>query len=428
MGRRKPGALRYALGNVWLGVCVLAALSCTALVVRLLARQPLTRLGQVNTQLTLAVPALFGALAGIYGTVASIVLGLRTFRLRRAEARLQWLERHAEELETLRMSQRSRLEELSMLREVAAIVNQESDFTIIAEKVLELVHGLLEPDDVALFLLDEESGAMAPFAQYADGRALTGRKVRTKNIPDFDPAEFQSHGVVCRVRHRRLEAMVPLKVEEKTLGVLCLTFPADSRSAEQQRTEFNENRRRVLLEIAHHISLAVKTKHLHTQAVVDGLTRLYSRTHFNNQLLAAIEFATRNREPFSLLLIDIDHFKKVNDSYGHAAGDEVLRRIASRIRNSLRKYDTAYRYGGEELAVILPATRMKHAIAIAERFRQLIETQKVRAGGNLIGVTISLGVAQFEPTDDAESLFNRADRRLYRAKSEGRNRVVPAAA
>ena len=127
-------------------------------------------------------------------------------------------------------------------------------------------------------------------------------------------------------------------------------------------------------------------------------------------------------------MLDIDHFKKVNDTHGHAAGDEVLRRVAKRIRTSLRKYDAAYRYGGEELAVLLPRTDMDQALVTAERLRSVIEAQKVRAEGRLISVTVSIGVAQFQAADDADSIFGRADRRLYRAKDQGRNQVVPAAA
>ena len=212
-------------------------------------------------------------------------------------------------------------------------------------------------------------------------------------------------------------------------GVLFLLFPTDSRPAGEQQAEFNSELRPVLIEIAHHISLAVKTKYLHTKAVVDSLTKLYTRSHFDREMQAAIEFAHRSKKPFSLILIDIDHFKKVNDTYGHATGDVVLRQVAVRITKVLRKYDTAYRYGGEELAVLLPGTGIKQATRTAERLREKVEAQKVRGANNeLVATTVSLGVAQFQPDDDADSLFKRADARLYKAKESGRNQVVPAAA
>lgn len=420
MQRREPSVFRSLVWNVWLLVCVAAAVSCVMLVVRLLSERG---------PLAVAVAALLGSLASLYGVVVTVLLTVRSIRLKRARSALEGLRKRVDELESLRLTHQASIEELSMLREVATVVSQESDFGIIAGKVLELIHGLLEPLDITLFVQEDDSAQLQPFAQYTGGKVMLAKKVLTRSIPDFSLSEFESHSVICRVRARELHAIVPLKVEERTLGVVFLTFPTDARSPDVQRADFDRARRQVLLEIAHHISLAVKTKHLQTQAVVDGLTRLYSRSHFNAQLQAAVELAQRKGEVFSLLLVDIDHFKQVNDTYGHSTGDVVLKRIAQRIRSSLRKYDAAYRYGGEELAVLLPRTHMKQAVRIAERFRNLIEAQKFRgAAGMLLAVTASFGVAQFQPTDDAETLFNRADRRLYRAKHEGRNRVVPAAA
>ncbi len=429
MEHREPSLFWSLAGNVWLMVCVVASVSCVILAIRLLPGAAPGIPPGFRQRLALAVPALFGGLAGFYGVITTVVLAVRSRRLDRSHSALRRLEKRVGDLEALRLRQQARLEELSTLREVATVVNQESDFGIISEKVLELIHGLLEPRDIALFIQEGDKEELQPFAQYTEGKVLTGRKMQTREIPDFDLAQFESHGVICRARGRELHAIVPLKVEESILGAVLLVFPTDGRPPEVQREEFNKTRRRALLEIAHHISLAVKTKHLHTRAVVDELTQLYSRSHFNTQLQALMEFSRRNGETFSVLLIDIDHFKRVNDTYGHTTGDIVLRRLANRIRSTLRKYDTGYRYGGEELAVFLPRTRMKQAIGVAERFRNLIESQKFRsAGGKLLHVTVSVGVAQFEPTDDVETLFSRADRRLYQAKHDGRNRVVPAAA
>jgi diguanylate cyclase (GGDEF)-like protein len=429
MARRKAPVLRSLLTNVWLLVCVVAAASCLVLAIQLLLRAPPLDSGVLTVRLALGVPAAFGALAGLYGAVATVLLTFKSARLYRLRGTVEDLQRRAAELESLQLKQRARLDELSTLREVATIVNQESDFGIIAEKVLELLNGLLEPLEATIFLREEDKPRMKAFAQFTGGKVVTGRKVLTRTIPDFRLSEFESHSVVCRVHGQELHAIVPLKVDEEIRGVLLLIFPTDARPEEDQVAEFNRTRRHVLLQISHHISLAVKTKHLHTKAVVDGLTRLYSRSHFNSQLQAAVELSLRSRDTFSLILVDIDHFKKVNDTHGHATGDVILQRVAGRMQRSLRKYDLAFRYGGEELAVLLPRTRMKQATRTAERLRSIIEEQRFRgADGKLIRVTVSLGVAQFEPTDDADSLFGRADRRLYRAKELGRNRVVPAAA
>ncbi|MHC4592456.1 MAG: GGDEF domain-containing protein [Planctomycetota bacterium] len=429
MARQRASVFRSLVTNVWLMVCVMATASCTVLAVQLLLRRPPLDAQVLSIRLALGVPASFGALAGIYGIVMTVVVAVRTAKLGRLQRRLRGLRRRSEELEALQLKQRVRLDQLATLREVATVVNQESDFGIIAEKVLELINGLLEPLETTIFIRHDTKPKMVPFAQIAAGKVLRGRKVLTRSIPNFTLSDFESHSVICRIHGQEFHAIVPLKVQDAVHGMLLLVFPTDERPAEAQIAGFNETRRNVLVEVSHHISLAVKTKHLRTRAVVDSLTRLYTRSHFNSQLQASVELAQRNREAFALILIDIDHFKRVNDTYGHATGDVVLTRVAKRIRGALRKYDTAYRYGGEELAVLLPRTRMKQATQTAERLRTAIEARKFRGpNGRLVKVTVSLGVAQFEPTDDGESLFGRADRRLYRAKQEGRNRVVPAAA
>jgi diguanylate cyclase (GGDEF)-like protein len=429
MKRRTSRALRAVLGNVWFFVCLVGAGSCFALALQLLLRLPPLDTPTITNRVVFGVPALFGGLAALYGMVTVAVSSLREARRSNLHHRLRVAQRRLRELESLRRDQRARIEELTTLREVATVINQESDFAIISEKVLELVDGLLEPLETTIFLTEGSSGALKAFACYSEGKFRTGAKVSEAEIPGFELSEFQSHSVVSRVHGQELHGIVPLKVEEKILGALLLVFPTDARPGQEQREDFNRTKRRVLLEICHHISLAVKTKYLHTKAVVDALTRLYSRSHFDSQIRAAIEFAGRNSEPFSLILLDIDHFKKINDRHGHATGDLILSRVAGRIQRALRKYDTAYRYGGEEIAVLLPGTRMRQAVSIGERLRKTIDDQKFRgSNGRLVKVTVSVGVAQFEPGDDTEVLFERADKRLYRAKRQGRNRVVPAAA
>ena len=428
MTKKRPAAWRLPLDNIWGIMCVLAAGSCLALTAELLFQVPPFDTPRLGVRLALSVPALFGALAGIYALVATALLSRRKARVKQLADQVARLQRRVEQLDSLRLGQRARLEELSALREVATVVNQESDFTIIVEKVLELVYGLLEPIEATIFLLDEERGKLRPFAQYAQGKFLGEGKTLTRTIPEFSLTEFESHSVICRVHGQEMHAVIPLKVEEKIPGVLFMVWATYARPAQDQVEEFNRTRRRVIQEITHHISLAVKTKFLHTRAVEDGLTRLYSRNHFNTQVPAAVEYAERTGEPFSLVVADIDHFKHVNDRYGHDTGDVVLRKVAKRIRDALRKYDTAYRYGGEEIAILLPRTNMAQAINIGERLRRTVEQRKFRCGeGRLIDVTISAGVAQFQPNDDADTLFKRADQQLYKAKEEGRNLVRPAA-
>ncbi len=131
-----------------------------------------------------------------------------------------------------------------------------------------------------------------------------------------------------------------------------------------------------------------------------------------------------------MLVLDIDFFKTINDSYGHDAGDDVLREFAIRIKKSIRGIDLACRYGGEEFVVVMPETDMAVATMVAERLRRRIATEPfpIQQDGRLIEVTISIGLAALGRDDSAASVLKRADQALYRAKRDGRNRVVPDAA
>ena len=158
-------------------------------------------------------------------------------------------------------------------------------------------------------------------------------------------------------------------------------------------------------------------------AIRDEMTGLYNYRHFRGQLKTEVQRAIRYQRPLSLILIDIDHFKSVNDTLGHAEGDRVLTGIARILNAKVRATDTAFRYGGEEFVVVLPETRGDQALVVAERTRQAIEQAELEIGRS---VTVSAGVAEFLATEDAEALLRRTDTALYAAKRAGRNRVAMA--
>ena len=165
-------------------------------------------------------------------------------------------------------------------------------------------------------------------------------------------------------------------------------------------------------------------------AVTDALTGLYNRRYLETQLTQLIEQSADRGKGLSLLTLDIDFFKSVNDSFGHDAGDRVLQEVAGRFRGSVRNVDLACRTGGEEFVVVLPGAELQVAERVGERIRKAIAAKPFLLGpGSHLTVTASLGVASLASADDTlEDLLKRADRALYRAKREGRNRVVPAAA
>jgi two-component system cell cycle response regulator len=165
-------------------------------------------------------------------------------------------------------------------------------------------------------------------------------------------------------------------------------------------------------------------------AITDALTGLYNRRYMETHVGTLVDQAISRGKPLSVLMLDIDYFKSINDTHGHDAGDDVLQDFATRIRKSIRGIDLACRYGGEEFVVVMPETDMAVATMVAERLRRRIASEPfpIQKGARMIEVTISIGIAALGPNDDAAAVIKRADQALYRAKRDGRNRVVPDAA
>lgn len=164
---------------------------------------------------------------------------------------------------------------------------------------------------------------------------------------------------------------------------------------------------------------------LYSLATVDSLTGVYNKFYFQRTFQREFQRAARGKSPLSLFFIDIDHFKNTNDTYGHLAGDFVLRKIGEILMRSMREYDICGRYGGEEFTIALPATPVDAAMMVAERLRIAIASAEFKHQDQIIPVTVSIGVACSLPNvRTSEELLQRGDSALYRAKQEGRNRVV----
>lgn len=196
--------------------------------------------------------------------------------------------------------------------------------------------------------------------------------------------------------------------------------PMEIRYLEQlaQQSSTTINRANVYAEILKH-------------ATLDALTGFYNRRQMEERIKQETSSAKRKQTPLCAIMIDIDYFKRVNDTYGHAAGDFILKTISKIIRSQLREYDIAARYGGEEFAIILPYTKKEEAIMVAERLRKAVDSKIINIehlndanGTKSIHTTISLGVYCFNENDKTEDLLLKADKALYDAKEHGRNKVV----
>src|SRR5207248_5901109 len=213
-------------------------------------------------------------------------------------------------------------------------------------------------------------------------------------------------------------AAVPLVYQKRFMGALLV------RSDDPTRV-WQENEIMLLRTVADQVAVAVNHARLFQQmqhqALTDGLTGCFNRRFFEIQLERDLHLATRMRQPVSLIFLDIDYFKRVNDTHGHDAGDAALRILANALREEVRGVDTAARYGGEEFAIILPQAGPDGALAVAERLRSRIERTEVPGVGC---ITASLGVATYPlHASSRDLLVTTADRALYHAKNTGRNRV-----
>jgi diguanylate cyclase (GGDEF)-like protein len=213
---------------------------------------------------------------------------------------------------------------------------------------------------------------------------------------------------------------VPLMADQRPIGVLRILRGLDGFCGPEA-----EALEELLLESAKHIALALKKDEDDRKAITDVLTSLFIKRQFLVMLEQLRGEAASTGSTFSLILLDIDHFKKVNDTHGHLSGDLILKGVAAVLRKELRTGDTAFRYGGEEMAVLLPNASPEAAEQTAERLRVAVQAAVFRGEkGQTVPITVSLGISQHQPGLTGDSLISRADRALYASKAGGRNRAT----
>jgi diguanylate cyclase (GGDEF)-like protein len=214
--------------------------------------------------------------------------------------------------------------------------------------------------------------------------------------------------------------LVPLTGRTRTAGVIALTDREDGQAFDER----DLSEARVLAAPA---SLALAREdvqqsldELQRVAAIDPVTGLFNRRHFEARLHGEVQRAQRQQQSLSLLMVDIDDFKRINDTFGHIEGDQTLRVVAELLRGGVRIFDVCARYGGEEFAILMPGAPLETAAHVAERIRRQVQH---RFRHDPVGVTISVGVARLSPGDSGEDLVGAADRRLGLAKRAGKNTV-----
>lgn len=247
----------------------------------------------------------------------------------------------------------------------------------------------------------------------------------TSDLMEYDSLSYSnpSQGIEFMLGRKSLHSCsYSLDLLQQSLGEISFS----------RRRRFSEEEMQLIEQLLCVLVYPLRNALMYQQAVraatKDALTGLYNRAALDDALAREIKLANRYHSPLSLIVLDIDHFKRINDGYGHACGDVAIKSIADAIRSTARTSDLLFRYGGEEFVMALPNTDLVGASLLADRLREYVQDQVCTCpDGRTIAMTISLGVTQTHADDDGHSLFLRADNALYRSKQGGRNRVTTLA-
>lgn len=347
-----------------------------------------------------------------------LLINLVFSRLSRARHQLQ---ERVHDLEILTATAR-RLAASLQLEELVDAVAKETCNAIPEAEAVALVHR--RSGGESGFVLDGYDRAADRFFRHpiSEGEGAAGwvmSKGQPRRIEDLEHAEDLAIGS-DGTEGIRSWLGVPLMMYGGCEGVIAVQST--------QPGAFRPDHQRLLESLGLQIAAALQNAHLYELAMVDGLTGLFMRRYFDARIEEEIERSKRYSTPFSVLMMDVDDFKKLNDEHGHLIGDRVLRAIANCVKGQLRGVDTAARYGGEEIAVILPRSDMVAAYNVGERIRAAITELRITTDSEppkALAVTASFGVASYPESkaQSAEDLIRRADRALYRAKKTGKNRV-----
>ncbi len=325
-----------------------------------------------------------------------------------------------------------RMQELNTLFKISNAVNLFVDSEELLKFVLTHAIEVLEAERGSIMLLDDQTDELV--VKVASGgrfRIASGTPVKlghgicglvaregTGKICNqgFKDPEFRNFGSILPVEDIKSLLCSPLKFKEGTIGVINIV---------NKRNEccFNESDLALLNLIASQAAVTIENNKLYELSITDGMTRLFVHRYFQARLSEEMLRARRYGLTLSLIMFDIDNFKKFNDNYGHQMGDLVLQKVAATIKETIRTgIDIPCRYGGEEMSVILPETRSEEALQTAERIREKIAALAVNHSSGILRVTTSIGIAAY-PNDahDKESLIKVADRALYSSKARGKN-------
>jgi len=313
------------------------------------------------------------------------------------------------------------VDHLSTLREIGLAIAETLELHEALPIIANVVQGALDVRRVTVYELATDGRVLQPLVAKYGKDLITRERLAEDALPAkgtrFGKA-LESRNVVLEWDESRAAALIPLVAKNEPLGLLVLEDPKNGEP-------FIDDDRVLLRQLGSQIAIAIHNAKLYALAVTDGLTGLFVRRYFDLRMEEECAVAARYNRAFSILLFDIDHFKKFNDTHGHQTGDLVLQQFARLLEDSTRDSDISCRYGGEEMTVILPETGLQEAALLANKLCALVRQHSFMGSeGQTLAVTTSIGVAQYHRAlQHPKALVEAADRALYRAKELGRNRV-----
>lgn len=331
--------------------------------------------------------------------------------------------------------EKKRAEELAMLHETSLAITQPYDLSILHRQIIEKAVWLLDSSAGMLYLKTDQPDIFECKVSYNNQYDPVGTKLRVGEgaagivantnrpliIPNYGSWE-QKPVIFRNVSDDFPLLSVPVLWQSEVKGVIQIAREPGKPSFENSDVE-------LLSLFSSQVAITLENSRLYQEvqslAILDPLTQIYNRRGFADIATREIERAQRFGHSLALLFLDIDHFKEVNDTYGHAAGDQILSEIAERCKNTIRNVDVISRHGGEEFLVLLLESNLKNARIIANRVQSVIKEYPFQTDTGPISITVSIGIAEFnEQVNGLSTLIHNADMALYKAKSSGRNRVI----
>lgn len=374
-----------------------------------------------------AIIAMAGGLSALMATLLALFASA-TYRARvRFEAEYRQLQRYLnEDVARDRTRLIRNLDLVSAAQQVSMAIKQETEFERILSVVLEQLEHFARSDSITVFTIDEQGKPAA-------------RAERRHGVDRFPPALTQD-SIECSLVEEAVRIGRHVRELNETTGefVLAVYFgtPEGARGVVRiarnvaDEPEFSDEMpayEQAVGQLVRMVSLGLKTASMWDRAIKDEKTGLYNANHYQDQMKRQVAIAQRTGAPLSLIMLDVDKFKHINDTYGHLAGDTVLSEIAAILKREARESDTPYRYGGEELCIVCCGTSEEDAAKAAERMRHKIACTEFHDDrGRLLPISASFGVAEFDPAHmhSEKDLKEACDRALYVAKENGRNLVV----